>query len=55
MGDQMFMMKSNVVSQPYAVSEDLVQSVDQKNLGEMALHNLRTSVWISTNFTHSSL
>jgi hypothetical protein len=29
MGEQMFMMKSEVVSHPSAVSDDLVQSVDQ--------------------------
>jgi hypothetical protein len=29
MGEQMFMMKSKVVGQPSAVSDDLVQSVDQ--------------------------
>jgi hypothetical protein len=32
MGEQMFTVKSEVVSQPSVVSDDLVQSADQKNL-----------------------
>jgi hypothetical protein len=32
MGEQMFMMKSEVVGRPFVVSDDLVQSVEQKNL-----------------------
>jgi hypothetical protein len=51
----MFMMKSEMVSQPSVVSNDLVQSVGPKNFWETALHNFRTFVWISTNFTHCSL
>jgi hypothetical protein len=30
MGEQMFTMNSEVVGQPFVVSDDLVQSVDQK-------------------------
>jgi hypothetical protein len=32
MGEQIFMMKSEVVSQPSVVSNDLVQSIDKKIL-----------------------
>jgi hypothetical protein len=51
----MLMMKGEVVGRPSAVSDNLVQSADQKNLWKMALHNFRTFLWSSTNFTHSSL
>jgi hypothetical protein len=37
------------------VSDDLVQSVHQKKLWKMVLHNLVSFMWISTNFTHCSL
>jgi hypothetical protein len=36
-------------------SDDLVKSVDQKILWKLELHNYRTFVWISSNFTHCSL
>jgi hypothetical protein len=43
-----------VVSQPSLVSDDLVQSVDQKSC-ERWCFTILELVWISTNFTHCSL
>jgi hypothetical protein len=41
---------------PSVVSDDLVQSVDQKKkLWKTALHNFTAFLWIYPNYTHSSL
>jgi hypothetical protein len=46
MGEQRFMMKSEVVGRPSVVSDDDVQNVHQKNLRK----NFRFFMGIPTNF-----
>jgi hypothetical protein len=48
------MTKSEVVGRPCVVSDDLLQSIGQKNLWKTEFHIFRTFVWISSMFTHSS-